>query len=326
MPAVSLFEFLSACRPLTDQAMREVVGTDENLVTRVARYHLGWTETDGTPIPGPSGGKQLRAGLLLLACEALGGGRAGLPAAAAIELFHAMTLLHDDIMDRDQQRRGRPAAWAIWGDATAINAGDLLLANAFAAIADFGADPSASVRRFAEAAGAVIRGQQLDLQFEDRDRIDAAEYEQMIALKTAALFALALEFGAAAAGSDPKPWRELGQQIGLAFQIRDDALGIWGDPGVTGKPAGGDLRQGKKSLPVLLFLQSGGAMPAAISTDDQVRSLLERFEAAGVKDQVGDRLRGIQSRCRELTARLPLKHNYAQMLDELIDLVADRDR
>lgn len=306
--------------------MRRAVGKDQNPVTGVARYHLGWTAADGTPVPGPSGGKQLRAGLLLLACEALGGGRSGLPAAAAVELFHAMTLLHDDIMDRDRQRRGRPAAWTIWGEATAINAGDLLMTRAFAALAGFGADPAASIRRFADAAGAVIRGQQLDLEFETRASISAGEYEQMIALKTAALFGLALELGAVAAGSDPDPWQRLGHQLGLAFQVRDDSLGIWGDPEVTGKPAGGDLRRGKKSLPVVLYLQSGGDLPEEVATPEAVQAMLARFEAAGIKSQMRERLARIQARCRELAGGLAIKGSYAQMLDEMIDLVADRDK
>ena len=318
-------EFLADCRPLTDEEMRRVVGEDQNPVTRVARYHLGWTEANGTEIAGPSGGKQLRAGLLLLACEALGGGRSGLPAAAAIELFHAMTLLHDDIMDRDRQRRGRPAAWTIWGDATAINAGDLLLTRAFAALAEFGADPAVSIRRMADACGAVIRGQQLDLQFETRSVVSSSEYEQMIALKTATLFGLALELGAVAAGCDSSPWRRLGHQLGLAFQMRDDALGIWGDPQVTGKPAGGDLRRGKKSLPVVLFAESGGQIPDAVETDEDVRMLLDRFEGAGVASQMRDRLSAIQTRCRDLVSGLAINKDYALMLEEMIDLVADRD-
>ncbi|MCY3693663.1 MAG: polyprenyl synthetase family protein [Chloroflexi bacterium] len=325
MPRVRFLEYLADCRPLTDEEMRRVVGEDQNPVTRVARYHLGWTEANGTPITGPSGGKQLRAGLLLLACEALGGGRAGLPAAAAIELFHAMTLLHDDIMDRDRQRRGRPAAWTIWGEATAINAGDLLLTRAFAALAEFGADPTASIRRMADACGAVIRGQQLDLQFETRSAVSASEYEQMIALKTATLFGLALEMGAVAAGCDSDPWRRLGHQLGLAFQMRDDALGIWGDPQVTGKPAGGDLRRGKKSLPVVLYVQAGGQIPATVATDEDVRTLLDRFDEAGVASQMRERLTGIQAHCRDLVGGLAVKKNYAQMLDEMVDLVADRD-
>lgn len=325
VPRVRFLEYLADCRPLTDEEMRRVVGEDQNQVTRVARYHLGWTEASGAPIACPSGGKQLRAGLLLLACEALGGGRAGLPAAAAIELFHAMTLLHDDIMDRDRQRRGRPAAWTIWGEATAINAGDLLLTRAFAALAEFGADPTASIRRMADACGAVIRGQQLDLQFESRGAVSASEYEQMIALKTATLFGLALEMGAVAAGSDSDPWRRLGHQLGLAFQMRDDALGIWGDPQVTGKPAGGDLRRGKKSLPVVLYVQAGGQIPATVATDEDVRGLLVRFDDAGVAAQMRERLTGIQAHCRELVGGLAVKKEYAQMLDEMIDLVADRD-
>ena len=322
---MQFIEFLADCRPLTDQAMRRVVGEDQNKVTRVARYHLGWTAVDGTEIAGPGGGKQLRAGLLLLACNASGGGRSGLPAAAAIELFHAMTLLHDDIMDRDRQRRGCPAAWSIWGDATAILAGDLLLTHAFAALADFGANPADSIRRMADASAAVMRGQQLDLQFESRNIVSTAEYEQMIALKTASLFALALELGAVAAECDSGPWRRLGHQLGLAFQVRDDALGIWGDPQLTGKPAGGDLRRGKKSLPVILYAESGGQMPDTVETDTEIRALLHRFEEAGIARQVRERLSGIQAYCRELVRELAVKKKYAQMLDEVIDLVADRD-
>ena len=306
--------------------MRGAVGDDDNLVFQVARYHLGWAERDGAAIPGPSGGKQLRAGLLLLACEALGGGRAGVPAAAAIELFHSMTLLHDDIMDRDRQRRGQAAAWTIWGDATAINAGDLLMVRAFAALSQYGADPPDSIRRFADGASAVIRGQQLDLQFEDRKQVTPAEYEQMIGLKTAALFGLALELGALGARADPDAWRDLGHQLGLAFQIRDDALGVWGDPRTTGKPAGGDLRRGKKSLPVLLFVEAGGQIPARADSDGEIAALVAEFDAAGVKAGLQQRLADIQARCRDLAATLPVKHNYRQMLDEVIDLVAERDR
>ncbi len=322
---LSISDYLAACRPLILQAMRDTMGLDPSLATQVASYHLGWTERDGSPRSQAGGGKGLRGGLAHLVGESLGGGDAALPAAASVELFHAMTLLHDDVMDRDRRRRGQPAAWTIWGDATAINAGDLLFARAFTAIA--GSERAAEgTRLLAAGAATVVFGQQLDLQFEARARVGLAEYEQMIGAKTAALFGLALELGALAAGAERGPWRRLGNELGMAFQIRDDELGIWGDPAVTGKPVGGDLRRGKKSLPMVMFQTSGGQLPGPADSNAQVLHILGQLESAGIRGQVQAALAQKIANCRRLTGLLPVQTSYRSMLQQLIDRLAERER
>lgn len=228
------------------------------------RYHLGWTDAQGQPLTG-SAGKALRPTLCLLACEATTAGYSqALPAAAAIELVHNFSLIHDDVQDDDRERRHRPTVWAIWGKPQAINAGTAMRVIASLTLLRLGeqgvpAEVQLEAQRLLdESCLRLIEGQYLDISFEGRLDVGVDEYLQMIGLKTGALIACALEMGALLGGAGAPAvgaFRELGRNLGLAFQIRDDILGIWGEEAKTGKPVGSDIRRRKKSLPVVYALE-----------------------------------------------------------------------
>jgi geranylgeranyl diphosphate synthase type I len=247
----------------------------------------------------------VRPALCLLACEAAGGDRqTAVPAAAAVELVHAFSLVHDDIQDRDRERHHRPAVWTVWGEAQAINAGDALLALAHLALGelrDGGLSPDSvlqAVRRLDEATLEMVEGQVLDLQMEDREDADVREYLDMVSRKTGALFGCALELGALAATAAPEvqaAFGRLGSALGVAFQMRDDMLGAWGDEAKTGKPAGADILRRKKSLPIVLAFEAAEGDEA-----DRLRGLYEERDVAGVLAAFA-RL-GVRAKCEELAA------------------------
>ena len=253
--------------PLIEAELREVFATPHPHLTSfygTMRYHLGWTDESFAPTTGGAG-KQLRPILCLLTCQATGGDpEQALPAAAAIELVHNFSLVHDDIEDKSDLRRGRPTVWKVWGVPQAINAGDGLFALAHLAmqrLAARGVPPQrvlTALEILDQACLALTEGQYLDLSFETRLDVDVEQYLSMIRGKTAALFSAAAQLGPLVAGSDPASiarYRRFGQNLGLAFQIVDDILGIWGDPQVTGKPAADDIRQRKKTLPIVRALE-----------------------------------------------------------------------
>jgi geranylgeranyl diphosphate synthase type I len=230
------------------------------LLYRMMRYHLGWEDEQGRPLA-ESVGKALRSTLCLWACEATGGDwRTALPAAAALELAHNFSLVHDDIQDGDSERRHRPTVWSLWGQPQAINAGDSLLILGrlvMLRLAERGVAPAKVIeacRVLDEACLAMIEGQCLDIGFEDKLEVSVEDYLDMIAKKTGALLGASLHLGALVAVDDEPLVKRLarcGHLLGLAFQIRDDILGVWGAADVTGKPVGADIRRRKKSLPVV---------------------------------------------------------------------------
>ncbi len=229
-------------------------------------YHLGWADRDLQPARLPSG-KRLRPLFCLLVCEAISGQRiAALPAAVAIELAHNFSLVHDDIEDQDTERHHRPTVWSLWGIAHGINTGDamfVLARNALRSLFERGDVPThravTVTRRFDETTLALCQGQYLDITFETIQTVDVESYLQMIRGKTAALLAFATETGARLGGAPPdlvEGYRRFGESLGMAFQMIDDELGVWGDSQHTGKPVGVDLRRRKKSLPVIHALSS----------------------------------------------------------------------
>ncbi len=227
------------------------------------RYHLGWLDEALRPVD-VKGGKRLRPMLTLLAAEAGGGDPAqALPAAAAVELVHNFSLVHDDIQDSSHYRRGRRAVWDIWGAPHAINVGDGLFVLARLALhrlaeRDVALDRvQAATLALDRACLALCEGQYFDMTFEDRLDVDLGQYLWMIRHKTAALLATSAQLGAIVAGADAEQadrYRRFGENLGLAFQIQDDILGTWGDPAVTGKSAATDIRDKKKTLPVVYVL------------------------------------------------------------------------
>ena len=259
---------LERYRPLVGAEMRAVVGGDPSPLFAWMRHHLGWEDGEGRAAGGGPG-KMLRPAALLLAAEACGGDAArALPAAAAVELVHGFSLLHDDIEDGSELRRGRPALWTFAGVAQAINTGDGMFALARLAMHRLpaaGAPPAAALAAMEELDRACLRlveGQHLDIAFESRPRVGREEYLAMIEGKTAALFAASAGIGALLAGAPrerAEALREWGRQTGLAFQAADDLLGVRGDPAATGKPAGDDLAARKQTWPVIAALASGRA-------------------------------------------------------------------
>ncbi|MEV5798875.1 family 2 encapsulin nanocompartment cargo protein polyprenyl transferase [Streptomyces collinus] len=260
---------LARTRALVDPALRAALDSLPGAMRRIALYHFGWEQADGTPAAG-NAGKAIRPALVLAAAAALGGSRAraaAVRAAAAVELVHNFSLLHDDVMDRDTSRRHRPTAWAVFGEADAILAGDALQALALRLLAEDphpAAGPAAV--RLADCVVELCEGQHTDTAMERRapDEVTLDEVLAMAEAKTGALLGCACALGALYAGAGEEDVAALdgfGRQAGLAFQLIDDVIGIWGDPRRTGKPAGADLAVRKKSLPVVAALASG--TPAA---------------------------------------------------------------
>lgn len=296
--ATVLADTLARFLPHIEAEMRAVInlGEQPELFNTMLNYHLGFAEANGSPAQ-VNAGKRIRPVLTLLSCEACGGDwQSALPAAAAVELLHNFSLIHDDIEDRDELRRGRPTLWTIWGVPQAINAGDAMFALAHSALlrsAELGVHAEHLVRAllvFEHTCLQLTIGQHLDLSFESRSDVTADEYMRMIGGKTAALIAAACQIGAILAGAEEAHIEALasfGRNLGLSFQLQDDVLGIWGDPAQTGKPSG-DLVHRKKTLPILYAADRDPALreqlfaPQPIS-DAQAESLRVRLEALGAK-------------------------------------------
>jgi geranylgeranyl diphosphate synthase type I len=235
------------------------------------RYHLGWVDENLQAIQ-VSGGKRLRPLLCLLCCEAAGGDpQQTLPAAAALELIHNFSLIHDDIQDGSHFRRGRRTVWDIWGAAHGINVGDGLFVLARLALhrLDAGSTGSpqaqaipphrrqAALRALDRACLALCEGQFFDMTFEGRLDVNLDQYLWMIRHKTATLLAASAQLGVIVATDDAElidHYYRFGESLGMAFQIQDDILGAWGDEQVTGKSAATDIRDKKKTLPVVYVL------------------------------------------------------------------------
>jgi geranylgeranyl diphosphate synthase type I len=253
---------VTAARDVVEPALRRAVDELATAMRTISRYHFGWADELGSDTPG-GGGKALRPALTLLSAQAAGGDPLlALPAAVAVELVHNFSLLHDDVMDNDAERRHRPTAWTVFGVPAAILAGDALLTLAIEiARRDSRADlSSAVVGCLNEAVQQLIVGQSDDVEFERRTDVSLPECLAMAAGKTGALMRCASSIGAIAVGADAATvaaLAEFGDHLGLAFQLVDDLLGIWGTPAVTGKPALADLRARKKSMPVVAALNSG---------------------------------------------------------------------
>ncbi|MEO2220343.1 MAG: polyprenyl synthetase family protein, partial [Nitrosopumilus sp.] len=208
-------------------------------------------------------GKRLRPYMVIRSCQILGGKSSdAMISASAVEMVHNFTLVHDDIMDNDDMRHGVPTVHKKFGMPVAILAGDVLFSKAFQIISESKLSPKATthlISRLAKACVDVCEGQLLDIKMADEKKIPTqAEYITMIGKKTAALFDVSCAMGAICATNKPKDISNLsafGRNLGIAFQITDDLIGVMGDPKVTKKPVGNDLREGKKSLPILMAIK-----------------------------------------------------------------------
>jgi geranylgeranyl diphosphate synthase type I len=290
----SAHEVLAWSRQAIEPDMRAAVDTLPRSMRLVAGYHFGWWDQHGRPT-GADGGKAIRPALVLLAAEAAGGAAAtAAPAAVAVELVHNFSLLHDDVMDGDITRRHRPTAWSVFGESLAILAGDALLALAFQVLSASGhSSAREGMAMLSAAVEHLVDGQGLDMTFEQRGDVRLGECLNMAAGKAGALLGCSCGIGALFGDAGPEQvahLRSFGEQLGLAFQLVDDLLGIWGDPAVTGKPVYSDLRNRKKSLPVVAALSSGtpaGRELAALYRRDRPLSGAELVHAAELIDLAG---------------------------------------
>lgn len=245
-----------------------------------------------------AGGKRLRPAVLLTSAEAAGGNmETAIPAAVAVELMHTFTLVHDDIMDNDPVRRGLPAVHTLWGEAGGILAGDTLYSKAIEIITEADSDPLRllkSANILSRTCVEVCEGQWLDIDFENRDFVSAAEYLEMIEKKTAILFGAAAQIGAIIGGADEKVAQAMydyGRLVGLGFQIYDDVLDLVTPEDVLGKRQGSDIFEGKRTL-LMIHASEKGVTPRAFGKgsgskddiDEAIKVLTDSGSLAYVKE------------------------------------------
>ena len=313
------YEALARYRGAVLREMRAVVDSYNGPLYDLQRYHLGWLDASGNPLDA-TGGKMFRPALLLLCCEALGGDvERALPAAAAVELLHNFSLIHDDIEDGSQTRHGRRTLWTIWGLPRGVNAGDSMFVLARLALhrlGDRGYAPErvlAAFRIFDDASRRLCEGQDADLRFEACTAVPLDDYLAMIAGKTGALITASAELGALLAEAPDDLcalFRRFGQLLGRAFQIRDDILGIWGVEEQTGKSSGDDIRARKKAYPFVRAVEKADTTSRA--------ALLELYAQP---DPEGTTVRQTLALFDRLDVRADAERAACQAADEALSLL-----
>jgi geranylgeranyl diphosphate synthase type I len=295
-----LFSLTQEMIPAVELAMEEVLLAKDQAgdpFYGMLHYHMGWVDESFQPLQANSG-KRVRPLLALLSSRSAGGDwEKTVPGAASLELLHNFTLIHDDIQDASPTRRGRPTVWNLWGANLAINSGDAMFALAHEAMirmADRGVPAEIVVhalRRLDQTCIDLTIGQYADMLFEERDDVTVDQYLEMIGGKTAGLISLSTELGALVAGCEDDiidHYASFGWDLGMAFQVRDDILGIWGDETVIGKSSATDIVTRKKSLPVLyglsksdelvdLYFKSGDG-------EDFVQRVVQLLDGVGAHD------------------------------------------
>lgn len=295
---MTLDQYFDLYMPAIEDELKKVIDTTNQdgleELNAMLTYHMGWG-VDG--LKPESRGKRIRPFLVLLCAEASGGDwKLALPAAAGVELLHNFSLIHDDIEDHSDLRRGRQTVWKIWGIPQAINTGDTMFVLAHQAILGLANSVSDCVALeamncFTQACLALTQGQYLDISYENRPELSLNDYWPMVSGKTAALLSCCTELGAISSVSAPDVvmcYRDFGRYLGLAFQALDDMLGIWGDAITTGKSANSDLLTGKKSLPVLFAMGKKGDFAKrwiqGSIQPDEVKDLANQLEAEGARE------------------------------------------
>jgi len=292
-----LDHFYQRFLPAVEAEIKDVLASDDpsyGLYYGMMRYHLGWVDPRLCPAEGKAG-KRIRPRVCLLVCDAAGGeGEQALPAAAAIELLHNFSLIHDDIEDDSNTRRGRETVWTLWGIPQAINAGDSMFASAFDALARLaarGVTAAAAIEAlqvFTQACIQLTKGQHLDMWFESETDVAVEQYLQMIGGKTAALLSATAEIGAIVASVAPaarEHYAEYGRNVGLAFQAYDDILGVWGDEALLGKSTASDILTRKKTLPVLYGLAHSAELREMYAQPEMdLPQAVELLNAAGARE------------------------------------------
>jgi geranylgeranyl diphosphate synthase type I len=291
----SLNKLTASYLPVLEEHMKKVVarakGPGLEEFYYMMAYHMGW---EGSGAGAEATGKRIRPLLVLFTASACGGNwQNALPAAASVELIHNFSLIHDDIEDNSPLRRGRETVWKKWGIPQAVNTGDGMFTLAHQALLDL-EDPLIAYRAsviMQRTCLHLTQGQYLDLSYETRLELTPEDYMTMIKGKTSALIATCTELGALVGGapdSQRTEFRNFGEYLGLAFQVQDDFLGIWGNTDLTGKSADSDLVTGKKSFPVLYGLKLGGPFAdrwkRGSITEMEVEEISAQLEIEGGKE------------------------------------------
>jgi geranylgeranyl diphosphate synthase type I len=332
-------DILNRHRDAIEREVGRSLADSGSRIDEMLRSYLGWTE-EGLP----SLAKCLRPSLCLSVCEALGGDiNQALPIAAAVELVHNFSLIHDDIEDGDAIRHHRPTLWNAFGRQPAIFAGVGLWAIAHQTLdraLETGLSPERVLQAhhiLNDACLEMIEGQHQDISFEEREDVTLTEYIEMISRKSGALLGASLQLGALVAGCDEEELERFytfGRELGLAFQIRDDVLGIWGEGSATGKPVGADIAHKKKSLPVVYAFQQvvgpdhdvlaeAYGKPELDDADiNEVLSILQRWNCRYFAQGLAEDHR---SRAMSILSRTSISPEARRAFDELMSFVLERD-
>ena len=324
---------------------RDVPQNEADSLYVLIKYHLGWVDQTGSPATeAVTQGKALRPTLCLFACEALSESvDQASSAAAALELIHNFSSIHDDIQDQDRERRHQPTVWWLWGVPKALVAGNALQSVGDLALLNTnneGASPEVTLKVSQLLTASyleMIEGQCMDLAFESQIYITSAEYLNMIACKTGALFRSGLEIGASVAtadAADVDAFSRFGRNIGRAFQIRDDYLGIWGDTATSGKAAGNDILRRKKSFPVVFALEQakGPALDDLTRIyqqeeldDKDVDRVLDILDELGSKEQSEKIAESSAEEAVESLKGVSLPDWARKEAEDLVDFLAHRE-
>jgi geranylgeranyl diphosphate synthase type I len=276
-----------------------------------------------------AGGKRLRPAMLFLSAESVRKGSAFelMPAALAVELIHSFTLIHDDIMDQDAERRGVPTVHTLWDEPTAILAGDVLYARAFEFLCQSPAPDNARVRAIsllARTCAEICDGQHQDMVFESKEEVTEVEYLEMVRKKTGSLYAAAASMGAILAGAKPMQADALyqfGLTTGIAFQIQDDLIDLTVPTSVSGKDRGSDLREGKKTLIAIRAQEKGIELPRGNLSEEEVNRVVEELTGAGVIADVrgtAERILGTGKACLGVVPGSPEKQLLIALGDHFL--------
>ena len=295
---------LGSHRQDVEETLGDLVAVESQGLQTMLRYHLGMSDEYGNPISSNQG-KRFRSSLCIFACKAVGGSiQKILPAAAAIELVHNFSLIHDDIQDNDLERRHRATLWALWGKPKALQAGNVMRTMADLVIQqlnklyDDGEMVATCSRLLTAGYLETVEGQFLDLSYEGRTDIDTSKYLNMISKKTGALIRTSMNIGAVTGRGDKETIKALancGEYLGYVFQVRDDYLGTWGSEAETGKAIGNDIMRRKNSLPVVHALEhadptSRHRLQAIYQkehlVDEDIQEILDIFGRVGTADYV----------------------------------------
>ncbi len=331
-------ELLERTRVMVEPALIETVGRLPASLAIPIRYHFGWIDSAGVPLPNPRHGKGIRPTLALLSAEAVGAAaEVALPGALAVEIIHNFSLIHDDIIDNDPERRHRATVWKAFGAGDAIIAGDAMMLLGLELLLGRPTPPRVvAAADLAEATASMIAGQHMDMSFDRSEAVDVDLCWEMVSLKTGALLAHAAAVGAILAGASEGTvggLRSFGLEMGRGFQAIDDLLGIWGDPSVTGKPAGNDLRERKKSIPVAVALSSGSRAGERLADlyarerldDDGIEAAAALVEEAGGRDATVSAARDCMRRAADALRGADIDPQVAEELVDLAAFVVERD-